>query len=144
MIDPHAPSSSLIRRRLLLRLLVFIPTLALPGSKVGANVAGPSPTPLCEEELRIAALGRRIVERDPELARELLRFTESQLSLRIRLARPAIRVGLARADLLDPQRLGRDFERGEVVRVDGWVLARTEAGVAVYASSLGTRNGPAI
>jgi len=49
---------------------------------------------------------------------------------------------LARETFLPPVRLRRDFDRGDVLVVDGWVLSRSEVAVCVYLYALATHAMP--
>jgi hypothetical protein len=128
------------RRGFLARLLGVAGALALPGSAVAVATRDPgrfdaARFSLSESESRIASLGRHLIANDPGRAEQLIRWVESQLPLWGRVAAPARRARIARERLLTARRLDRDFERHEVVVIDGWVLARSEAAVAVYLSS---------
>jgi hypothetical protein len=97
---------------------------------------------LADSESLVATLGEQLLREDPATARLLARWVESELPLWARIASPSRRGRLAREHLLTPPRIGRDFERDETLTIDGWVLARTEAAVAVYLSYLSHSSRP--
>ena len=43
--------------------------------------------------------------------------------------------------LLEPARIAEELDRGDVMTVDGWVLPRSEAAVAIYLRFLASRTG---
>jgi hypothetical protein len=49
------------------------------------------------------------------------------------------RVRAARRLLLDPSRIARDLDCGRILSVDGWVLARSEVALAVFAHGASQR-----
>jgi hypothetical protein len=89
----------------------------------------PAPTP---RQRRLAALGERLEMSDPGMAARLSGFVNGE----------AIRTGLdpgqlETADrvcsvLLEKTRVRAEFTQGLVQKLDGWVLARSEAGACVY------------
>ncbi|MGI9590835.1 MAG: hypothetical protein ACR2P8_05665, partial [Myxococcota bacterium] len=49
---------------------------------------------------------------------------------------PEARARAVRRRWLDAARLAAEFDAGDVVRVDGWLLARSEAAAAAYLDTL--------
>jgi hypothetical protein len=97
---------------------------------------------LFESDRLIASLGRCLEEENPAEARSLLRWVEARLPAWASLAPRRRRAWIARERLLTRQRLDEEFERGDVILIDGWVLARSEGALAVYLSSLAPHGGP--
>ncbi|NRA02081.1 MAG: hypothetical protein HRU00_05700 [Myxococcales bacterium] len=129
------------RREFLMRLLGLVGAVALPWSSVAHATPGARPfdsreSSLSESDLRIATLGRQFKTEEPVRARRLIEWVEAELPPWGRLGTPARRARIVREQLLTSRRLAQDFERGDVVTIDGWVLARTEGAVAVYLNSL--------
>jgi hypothetical protein len=56
----------------------------------------------------------------------------------------AARLAAARRALLTPDRLADEYTRGRIVRIDGWILSRSEASVCAYAHALSGRTSRAI
>ena len=105
-----------VGRRALFRILVLVPFLR-------AAMAGPVPAPrLSGAQRRLAAFGGRLAVSDPVVAEKLYRFA---------LREAGTADGVCRA-LLDDARIAAELRRGLVHRVDGWLLARSEASACVY------------
>jgi len=83
----------------------------------------------------LALLGRRLAEGQPRLARGLASHVERQIALDGGRTTFASRAAAARRFFLRPDRLRREFDRGAVVSVGGWILARSEAAVCAWAHS---------
>ena len=129
-------SSACRRRGFLIRLLGILGALGLPRASAGAARLDGRVAEFSDSELRIASLGRQFASEEPLQARRLMGWVEAELPLWLRFSEPARRSRIARELLLTPRRLRRDFDRAEVVVIDGWVLARTEGAVAVYLNAL--------
>jgi hypothetical protein len=129
-------SSAYRRRGFLIRLLGMLAALLLPRSTARAARLDGRAARLSDRELRIATLGRQFAMEEPLQAHRLMGWVEARLSPWLRFTAPARRARIARELLLTPRRLSRDFDRADVVIIDGWVLARTEGAVAVYLNSL--------
>jgi hypothetical protein len=102
--------------------------LALAPFLGSAGVAAPEPPPrLSPAQRRLAAFGGRLVASDPAAAEELERFA-------VWTARStgADDVDAVCAALLADARIAAELRRGVVHRVDGWLLARSEASACVY------------
>ncbi len=91
---------------------------------------------LSGSDLRIASLGAQLGAEDPTLVESLRHEVESELPSWSSLASRRRRAGLVRERFLDRGRRNADLDREEIVVVDGWVLARSEAAAAVYLDSL--------
>lgn len=113
--------------------------LALAGARgaaaSGARARAPGsapPLPSDPSDRRIARLGAVLWREDPATARRLARLADAQLPAWLRLAGPSRRARALRPRLLAPARLAGELDRGEVLVLDGWVLARSEAAVAAW------------
>lgn len=90
-----------------------------------------APVVLSDADRSLAALGRRIAQRRPVLARELGRFADRELGwARGSRSQPRTAARI-RSVLLADGRCEADFRRGEAVTIDGWVLARSEVAAAI-------------
>ena len=98
--------------------------------------ASPVGALVTESNRRIAALGRRFEAEDPVAARRLAREVEAQVGFWGLGTSCERRARIARARLLVRRRIGAEFSRGDVLLIDGWMLARSEGAVAAYISSL--------
>ncbi len=129
-------TSALPRRGFLAGLLCALGGAALlrpPSAR--AAVARGSERP-ARSAGRIAALGACLARDDGPCAQRLVRATEAELPLWLRLASRRRRADAACRRLLDPARVARDLEREDVLCVDGWLLARSEAAAAAYLHAL--------
>jgi hypothetical protein len=129
------------RRGFLARLAGIAAITSLPIHKghrwpkrVGGNDEG---ILLDESESRIASLGGHLQAKDPELAFQLMAEAESEMPAWSSIASRRRRAGLVQDRLLDPSRRNADLDREQIVLIDGWVLARSEAAAAVYMNALG-------
>lgn len=129
------------RRRFLFALLGGAGFISFaPARRTRAAFIAPARTitavTLTHHEDRISILGARCYADNANEARKLARFAASELPAWSRLASPQRRARLVRERLLRPERLAVEFEREEVVEIDGWMLARSEAATAVYLHTL--------
>jgi len=116
-------------RRALLRFLALAPFLR------SAGLAAFEPAPrLSPAQRRLASFGGRLVASDPAAAEELERFA-------VWTARStgADDVDAVCATLLADACIAAELRRGLVHRVDGWLLARSEASACVYLYRLARR-----
>src|SRR6266446_1256666 len=88
-------------------------------------------TGLSRADRCLARLGGRVAAVAPAVAEDLVREVEREVGSATR-GRGGDRARLAREAFLRPVRLRRDFDRGDVLVVDGWVLSRSEVAVCVY------------
>lgn len=72
----------------------------------------------------LALLGERLVAERPALARRLANAVARELS---ESGARAVRREILRAD-----RIAAEFAAGDVLSVDGWILARSEAAACAY------------
>ena len=91
---------------------------------------------LSESDHRIASLGRKLAEAEPELAAALVQRVAAETPGLDAGAAPAARARVVRRQWLGPTRLAAEFDAGDVVRIDGWLLARSEAAAAAYLDML--------
>jgi hypothetical protein len=98
--------------------------------------ATPGGALVSESNRRIAAVGRRFEAENPEVARRLAREVEAYVAVWCIGASCERRARIARARFLTRRRLGTEFARGDALLIGGWILARSEAAVAAYISSL--------
>ena len=115
---------------------------ALAGALALPQVACSTETGLSESDLLIASLGRQLAVQDAGAAALLASWVEEQMAARYAHASAGERARIARRQLLTRSRLTAEFDAGDVILVDGWTLARSEAAVAAYLDSL-AREGPA-
>lgn len=126
------------RRGFLALLAGASAAFALPGILRGLKGPGLGnpPDELCESDRLIASLGRRLRSSEPATAACLSREVEARLPGWSAFASRRRRAALVRARFLNRRQRDADLEREEIVLVDGWVLARSEAAAAVYLSLL--------
>jgi hypothetical protein len=117
------------RRGLLARAVLAV--FALVSFFPGLRMRRPADPTLVDADRRIARLGERLAELDPAGARELARWAEGLLGGNVAQRPRRVWAARARRTLADPARLGRDLASGQTVICDGWVLARSEAALAV-------------
>ena len=135
---------SLSKRRFLRRLATVVCGLALlpPALVFGRTASGRrGQVDLSRADRALAALGRRLGSDRPREAQHLLRWAAAQTPPWRLPGRSAARI---RQQLLDPHRLAREFASGQVLELDGWVVARSEAAAAVALNALaenGTTRG---
>ena len=137
--------TSLSKRRFLGRLATVVCGLALlpPALVFGRTASGRrGQVDLARADRALAALGRRLGRDRPREAQRLLRWAAAQtVPWRLAARSDADRI---RQQLLDPHRLAREFASGQVLELDGWVVARSEAAAAVALNALaenGTTHG---
>ena len=87
---------------------------------------------LSEVDHRLALLGGQFAELDSWDARCLAHEVAAALPACTRLLSLTRRARLAKERLLEPERLAREFERGEVRVIDGWLVSRSEAALSAY------------
>lgn len=87
---------------------------------------------LSESDRLIASLGRKLAEDDPETAARLARLVAERMPALDALASAEERARAVRQQLLVGSRLAAEFDAGDVIVIDGWMLARSEATAAVY------------
>ena len=116
---------------------------AFPAVAGAANAAPPPAgrSALSASDLRIAALAGELASNHPEEADRITCWVESQLPAKPRFSRPHRCARQVREVLLEPRRVSREFEREDVIILDGWVLSRSEGAAAVYLNSLARRCG---
>lgn len=120
-------------RSLLLSLAAFA---AFPGSGRAARDAR-SPRALPPADRAIAALAVGFQHSQPAAAARIARSVAAELPPRVRwFASPEQKARQARAQLLAGARVAAELARGDVALLDGWVLARSEAALAVYLRDL--------
>ncbi|MGH0030206.1 MAG: hypothetical protein ACQGVC_10475 [Myxococcota bacterium] len=133
-IATPTPGGSSARRNFLLGTLRVAAGLAL--LRPTAAHAARTPGPLARPDLstrRIAGLGERLAREDRPTAERLAREVAAELPLWLRLAGTRRRMQAARRLCLDPRRVAADLDAGRVLRVDGWILARSEVALAAWA-----------
>ncbi len=133
-------SSRKVARRVFLRAALLLTSLAAaPRTSSAGNAAAPGSVPeLGVRDRELALLAEELLRRRPDEAARVHAGVEAALPSRRRLfavSRRA-RARLARQTLLAPDRIARELDRGDVVALDGWVLARSEAHFAIYLASL--------
>jgi hypothetical protein len=127
------------RRRFIAEVLGGVGFFAVLGSGRAGSASSseaPGPDSLGLGDRRIAVLGERCFAESPRTARALARLALRELPPSCVFSSPKRRARLTRERLLDRARLAREFDREEVVEIDGWVLARSEAAAAVYLYTL--------
>jgi len=91
---------------------------------------------------QLANLARASVRLNPAHAARVFREVEAEVERTPEGAShpgrptPRNRARKARRTLLEPSRIAAELEAGEVETLDGWVLARSEARLAVYLAHL--------
>jgi hypothetical protein len=95
------------------------------------HAAEPAPS---AADRHLAALGARLAVHRPRLAR--------RLHAEMRAVSVGSSAGDVRRRLLRPRRVARELARGDVVSVDGWLLARSEAATCVLLHRLARDRGP--
>ena len=98
---------------------------------LGANPAASKP-PLTPLQKRLAALGALLETTDPDAAERLAAFVHGEAARLGFDARRIEAMGDLCASLLDEARVRGEFRDGHLQSVDGWILARSEAGACVY------------
>jgi hypothetical protein len=137
--------TSLSKRRFLRRVATVVCGLALlpPALVFGRTASGRrGQVELSRADRALAALGRRLGIDRPHEARRLLRWAAARTAPWRLAGRPD--AACIRQGLLDPQRLAHEFASGQVLELDGWVVARSEAAAAVALNALaegGTTRG---
>jgi len=114
--------------------------LRFPNAASAANPPASRPA-LDDSDLRIAALASAWTTKHPKEAHLITRWADSQLPARLRSSSPVRCAHQVREALLEPGRVRREFEREEVMILDGWVLSRSEGAAAIYLNSLAQRCG---
>jgi hypothetical protein len=116
---------------------------AFPGTASAANAALPPAgrSTLSDSDLRIAALASELSTNHPQEADRITRWVESQLPAMPRFSRPHRCARQVREVLLEPSRVNREFEREDVMILDGWVLSRSEGAAAIYLNLLAQSSG---
>jgi hypothetical protein len=132
------PAAEVRARRDFLRCLLALAGLAWVGAVLrlptGVRFRGRAgAAPLDAAGRAVADLAADFARAHPEHARRIVRAVEASLPTGARFARPAHRVTLARARLLRARRVEAELAAGDVILLDGWVLARSEAAFAIYA-----------
>lgn len=139
-------------RRSVLRLLVGGVALKLltgPGDEAAALTAlrthpGTSQPCLTPTQRRLAALGERLEVTSPDAVDRLFEFVSREAA---RYGFDVTRMeeaGRLCSFLLSETRVHKDFRNGHLQVVDGWILARSEAGAGVYLHRLMRPSGGAI
>jgi len=91
---------------------------------------------LTESDRLIASVAGPFAARNPGDARRIARWVEAQLPASRPPRGTGARAALVRAHLLQPARIAEELERDDVMMLDGWVLARSEAAAAIYLHAL--------
>lgn len=131
---PLAPQS---RRSFLSRLVSLVAAGVLPGNVLPAGVAHADSPPVGATEVQLAALGEAIRRADPERSRALERGAREELGLASGRAVDLPHLRGAQTRLLERARVESEWQRHETVFAEGWLLARSEAMVALlYASAV--------
>lgn len=129
MSQLQMPESRCSRRGFMLRTISLIATTA--SLSVFAPLAARGDAAPNAADLEIATLGDWLREAEPDFAAQL----EAQARKVTRLT--AIQsvdwaiAKLARAQLTEDSRIAGELARADIVFVDGWLLARSEAGAAL-------------
>ena len=104
-----------------------------------AATPGSAQSSLTPSDRRIAELGARLARSDPAAAGRLVRSVDTELPGWLRLTGARRRARVVRQRLLAPARVAADLDRGEVMSIDGWLLARSEVAAAAYLHGLRQR-----
>jgi hypothetical protein len=134
---PPLPSPP--RRGFLVGALRALAGLAALRARPARASQAPLPARPAPSAREIARLGEWLAQREPGRARSLAAEVEAALPAWLRLAGSERRVRAARRLLLDPSRIARDLDCGRILSVDGWVLARSEVALAVFAHGASQR-----
>jgi len=116
-----------VRRRWVLRMLAAC-LVCVPTAVRAALTPARRWQRLSASDRRLAALGARLAAEDPRLAHRLVGEVERRLG-----SDGAV---VPRRALLDRARIDDELARGQVVSVDGWLLARSEAAACAYLHAL--------
>ncbi len=98
---------------------------------------------LSDADLRIARLAEIFARREPAAADALASWAEAQLPRGTGDLAPIRQAEIARRQLLDPIRLADELAAEDVVTIDGWLLARSEAALAARLLALQRGSTPA-
>ncbi len=124
------------RRRFIASLAGMACALALgrwrPSADRGRDSAMAAGSLRSSSNRRIASLGSLFRREHPQDAQRLVRWVESQVPVHGLPTSRERRARIVRERLLKPDRIEREFARGQVMWVDGWQLARSEGAAAVY------------
>ena len=80
----------------------------------------------------VARLGAAFVASHRDEARGIARAVEQALPRWHRFVDTRARTRLIEKHVLEPGRIARELERGDVMILEGWVLARSEAAAAIH------------
>lgn len=123
------PMSCCSRRRFMLRSISCIATAAV--FSVFAPLAARSDPGPSAADLEIATLGDWLREADPNLASQLEAEAREASQLTATQSIDWTAAQVARMQLTEDTRVAGELARADIVFVDGWLLARSEAGAAI-------------
>jgi len=125
---PDPPPRGPTRRRVLGALAGALPALLLPPGGRWARAAASKRASAAERG--IAALGERLRRSDPAGARRLLEEARARLGAQ-GLSDGPTSLDRLREQLAPARRVRAELGRGDLVECGGWLLARSEARLAV-------------
>ncbi len=123
------PISCCSRRRFMLRTINCIATVAV--FSVFAPLAARSDAVPSVADLEIASLGDWLREADPNLASQLEAEAREASQLTATQSIDWTTAQVARVQLTEDTRVAGELAGADIIFVDGWLLARSEAGAAL-------------
>jgi hypothetical protein len=139
--DPQPTTHAWSRRGFLGRLATAASFLLLGRARaaLASTQTDSHDSSLTESDRLIASVAGPYTARDPRAARRIARWAEAQLPASRRPRSAGASAALVRTHLLRPTRIAEELARDDVMMLDGWVLARSEAAAAIYLHALASR-----
>ena len=137
------PNSAHSRRSFLAGSMVSVVTAALhPFLAINPVLAEVDPLKSNAADLELAALGEVLRKAEPETAARLEAWGREASGLSATQKIDWTVVNQSRLLLTERTRVAAEFDRGEIIFVAGWLLARSEAATALLYASVLAGSGP--